>query len=399
MFSFLLFVLAWGVQAEYDVITALQLTQSALDEQIVVSVALSNSSTNASKPHHDHDTEDAADEDPEDSHLEKDAHLEHEKEDQEPEEIVGPIDVKADSEEDEVPDEEDKDELQIEANASLAKDGRYRTPAERIHGLISKFVYSKPPAVNKHVSKRRPLLFMHQAKSGGTSLREVLYKNSRHQGLSAYIPCNGGVHCQKFDIDGQTAAVYGGHFCWKATTNNLARRGVHQFSCVTIFREPVARIMSCYSYRMVGQLGKAPSCIAHVHPQQLKSKLLDNACVNEPFRRIGDCNVASRLEHRKSDEAQVTAWETTLSHLSGCVPIILEEPESYKVAAHVFPQFSDAFHKMRQVKLNKNKKYDNHCRVSHSHMRAMKEVASHEIRMYKAARKRMWRLREELHLN
>jgi len=396
MLSLLLVVLASGAQAEYDVFTALQMTQSALDEQMVVSVALAKSGrANASR--HDDDKDVSEDE-------ETDVHPLG---DEEPEESTDPNKVAeddfgdAEDEDDlhlEVPAPDGHEELQIEENSSLAKNGRYRSPAERIHSLISKFVYARPPARNDKISKKRPLLFMHQAKSGGTSLREVLYQTSRHHGLSAFIPCNGRVHCQKFDINGETAAVYGGHFCWKATTNNLYRHGVRQFSCVTIFREPVARATSCYYYRLVGQLGKAPSCISDVPPEKLKSKLLDGACINEPFRRIGDCNVATRLEHHKSDEAQVSAWQTTLSHLAGCVPIILEEPESYKVAGHLFPQFSDAFHKMRQVKLNKNKKYDHHCKITNAHVRAVKEAASHEIKMYKAAKKRVWRLKEELKL-
>ena len=295
------------LQAEYDVFTALQMTQSALDEQMVVSVALANSGrANASR--HDDDKDISEDEEAEDAHP---------LEDEEPEESTDPTKVAvaeddfgdAEDEDDlhlEVPPPDGHEELQIEENSSLAKNGRYRpsdcrtwmmwnwncsaalsrhevmtpammcskgispmfcssevsqgqsrvgsaivarlrSPAERIHSLIAKFVYARPPARNDKISKKKPLLFMHQAKSGGTSLREVLYQTSRHHGLSAFIPCNGGVHCQKFDINGETAAVYGGHFCWKATTNNLYRHGVRQFSCVTIFREPVARATSCCS--------------------------------------------------------------------------------------------------------------------------------------------------------
>ncbi|CAE7947473.1 unnamed protein product, partial [Symbiodinium sp. KB8] len=374
--------------AEYDVFTALQMTQSALDEQMVVSVALANSGrANASR--HDDDKDISEDEEAEDAHP---------LEDEEPEESTDPTKVAvaeddfgdAEDEDDlhlEVPPPDGHEELQIEENSSLAKNGRYRSPAERIHSLIAKFVYARPPARNDKISKKKPLLFMHQAKSGGTSLREVLYQTSRHHGLSAFIPCNGGVHCQKFDINGETAAVYGGHFCWKATTNNLYRHGVRQFSCVTIFREPVAR----YYYRLVGQLGKAPSCISDVPPQKLKSKLIDDTAVS-----VWDIDVEPVQDRRLQCGDEPESYKA--GDTFGRVDLLAFRAVRVKVAGHLFPQFSDAFHQMRQVKLNKNKKYDHHCKITQAHIRAVKEAASHEIKMYKAAKKRVWRLKEELKL-
>mmetsp|Transcript_33757 Transcript_33757/g.63112 ORF Transcript_33757/g.63112 Transcript_33757/m.63112 type:complete len:382 (+) Transcript_33757:58-1203(+) len=358
----ILLLLVARSQAEYDAFAALQLTQSALDEQMLVSVELANVTMNVSHPQGEKMPVILADAGVNSSrpHPEK--------------------------------------ELEIEEGTEADDEWRRRSTKQKIHDLIARFVYSKPPAYNKRVSKSKPLIFMHQAKSGGTSLRETLYKSSRYHGLSAFIPCNGGVRCQKFDIDGETAAVYGGHFCWKATMNKLESRRVSQVSCVTIFREPVSRILSCYYYRMVGQNKKAPTCLTSLSPERLQRELLENSCVNEPFRRIGDCNVATRLENHKSAEAQISAWETTLQHLSQCVPIILEEPASYQVAAHLFPQFHESFTSLSNVKLNRNKKYNNHCRVGAAHMRAVKTIANHEIRLYKAARKRMWRLRADLML-
>ena len=73
---------------------------------------------------------------------------------------------------------------------------------------------------------------------------------------------------------------------------------------VTIFRDPVPRVLSCYSYRLVGKLNSAPTCVADVPPERqepfhnnmvletnlgpqekLKNELLGHACADEPFRR------------------------------------------------------------------------------------------------------------------
>ncbi|CAE7239967.1 unnamed protein product [Symbiodinium pilosum] len=257
--------------------------------------------------------------------------------------------------------------------------------------MAGSFLTTKPVTINNNISPKHPLVFMHQAKSGGTSLRASLHEAAHRLNLKTYIPCH-DVDCQEYNTVGQVAAIYGGHFCWKSMVKDFYSRGVNQFSCVTIFRDPVPRVLSCYSYRLVGKLGSAPTCVADVPPEQLKSELQGHACVDEPFRRIGDCNAAGEIEHFHTDQEHVQGWSLTLSHLSQCVPLIIEEPESYKVAAAAFPQLAEAFLDLGKVKLNKNKEYDEHCHPTQAHLRAVRAVTSQESRIYKAARKRMWQL-------
>ena len=123
------------LQAEYDVFTALQMTQSALDEQMVVSVALARSGrANASR--HDDDKDVSEDE-------ETDVHPLG---DEEPEESTDPNKVAeddfgdAEDEDDlhlEVPAPDGHEELQIEENSSLAKNGRYRPSDSRTWTLCN----------------------------------------------------------------------------------------------------------------------------------------------------------------------------------------------------------------------------------------------------------------------
>ena len=82
-----------------------------------------------------------------------------------------------------------------------------------------------------------------------------------------------------------------------------------EVGCLTSFREPVPRIMSCYSDRLVGSEHVAPACMGDLGLQltallllqgtfrstastkdlsveNLKKLLVDRGCVNEPFRRL-----------------------------------------------------------------------------------------------------------------
>ncbi|CAE7229804.1 unnamed protein product [Symbiodinium natans] len=285
---------------------------------------------------------------------------------------------------------EERRQMQIPIKDSIIKLDP-RLAGVKINRLIDGFLSAQPVAVNSDISQKRPLVFMHQAKSGGTSLRQSLHQAAHNLGLKTYIPCH-DVDCQEYNTVGHKAAIYGGHFCWTSLAKDFAARGVNDFSCVTIFRDPVPRVLSCYSYRLVGKLGSAPTCVADVPPEKLKSELVGHACVDEPFRRIGDCNAAGEIEHFHTNQERVQGWSLTLGHLSKCVPLIIEEPESYKVAAAAFPQLARAFLDLGEVKLNANKQYDSQCHPTPSHLRAVRAVTSQESRIYRAARKRMWQL-------
>ena len=106
-----------------------------------------------------------------------------------------------------------------------------------------------------------PFSFYHIAKTGGSSLRVILYKAAMKHNLTSVIPCkNRACKCQlnyrlkwnakdcKGDISDAKASVYAGHF----SPNSLAASRGQQFSdniqCVIIVREPMDRIISHYTY-------------------------------------------------------------------------------------------------------------------------------------------------------
>ena len=94
--------------------------------------------------------------------------------------------------------------------------------------------------------KNHPLIFFHQRKAGGTSIRDSLYKVSKHNKLSNYIVCfSKHVHdCDMYELPvTQLYSIYGGHFHWNSLRYlnrfHLSNGSDFNFSCITNFREPV----------------------------------------------------------------------------------------------------------------------------------------------------------------
>ena len=152
-----------------------------------------------------------------------------------------------------------------------------------VNGMVQQFLSYPAPAVNAEVSVNRPLVFMHQYRSGGTSIRKLLYNVSVKAGAKPHIACSGGVDCREFHIREASSSVYGGHYCWHETLKRLGAE--KQPSCLTNFREPEARLMSCYTHRLVTTKKVAPWCMAKLEPERLRTLLVNYGCVNEPFRR------------------------------------------------------------------------------------------------------------------
>eukprot|EP00439_Symbiodinium_sp_Y106_P084631 s744_g26.t1 len=307
----------------------------------------------------------------------------------------------------EIPKVPSNESLSLQQSASESQMFTELDPVMRMIGNFLRLPYPEP---NQQIRMNRPLIFMHQAKSGGTSLRELLYNASMRKGWKPYIQCYGAVGCQDFQAPKTKAAVYAGHFCWDEFAQNLHRRGVNEFSCVTNFRKPFYRILSCYSYRAVGVRKDAPECMAKLSPDQLRDVLLQVGCVNEPFRRLsGECSVISHAGDYSS-QARSEVWNSTLRNLAQCVPLFLEEPQSMKVAAAYFPQLSGSFLSLAHVSLNetlgpcsgsgsgfggRNTKYNAKCNIPESHYNVIRELAKSEEMLYATAKRRMWHLRSK----
>lgn len=156
-------------------------------------------------------------------------------------------------------------------------------------------------------SEHTPFVLMHQRKSGGSSLRYTINKAVNNTGITSFIPCHNEVGCETFAVPvGEFYSIYALHIHWNAlmrhlceiandkimdnmargliTATSLRSAPVHQhrptkeesicncsiqnhlptlppiqsnssvpkdtpFSCLTNFREPVARLISCIYYR------------------------------------------------------------------------------------------------------------------------------------------------------
>ncbi|CAE7528493.1 unnamed protein product [Symbiodinium sp. CCMP2456] len=284
--------------------------------------------------------------------------------------------------------------------------------SDYVPGLVEQFLQAPLPSPNRNLTSENPVVFLHQARAAGTSLRKLISNSSRNLGLKAHIPCYGGVGCNDFRLEGD-AAVYAGHFCWEDAQRSLKAKGAKEVGCLTSFREPVPRIMSCYSDRLVGSEHVAPACMGDLGLQlaalrgtfessastkdlsvdNLKKLLVDRGCVNEPFRRFSECQPNSTVSMIDT-KARQAAWQNTLTYMSQCVPIILGRQVSLKVAANHFPQLADAIWDMKSLAVNRNTHYLNQgeCHVPDSHMEAIKELAESETMLYEAAVKRMWQL-------
>jgi hypothetical protein len=151
--------------------------------------------------------------------------------------------------------------------------------------LVATFLASPLPPRNLNISVENPLLFVHQRKAGGSSVRVALVAAAAQARLPSYVPCHGGVKCTTFDIPvNAAAAIYAGHFPWihaarqlmqqrqlgrsgstppssGATPDTIQRQSLHQpASCLTLFRDPMARLESCFYYRAARVNVHTPAC-------------------------------------------------------------------------------------------------------------------------------------------
>ncbi|OLP75182.1 hypothetical protein AK812_SmicGene45064, partial [Symbiodinium microadriaticum] len=242
------------------------------------------------------------------------------------------------------------------AGASKSKGSAKQT--DYVVAMIESFLKKPLPPKKKDVSETQPLVFMHQHRAGGTTMRKLLYNTSLALKMKPHIQCSGKVDCRAFKNTVTDAAVYGGEFCWREMMTSLSGK---QVSCLTNFREPVARITSCYAQRLVMKKKVAPFCMAKLDPQKLKTLLVNYGCVNEPFRRLGQCGVQTHAD-ATDKKARMQIWNNTLENLATCVPVLVDKQDTYSAAVKHFPQFKQAFWQMKKERMNTNS-YPKDCQI------------------------------------
>ena len=152
------------------------------------------------------------------------------------------------------------------------------------------------------INSTNPLIFFHQRKAGGSSIRLDLTKFANKINKSYYIPCHNGTLCDIYNIiNGKD--IYGGHFRW-GIQNNFERLhigGRNEFNCFTNMREPTDRIMSCLFYRFATASRKY-KCIKDMPLDEFEHLLTrideyGTSCLNEPFRVLSGIDDEELLDH------------------------------------------------------------------------------------------------------
>lgn len=227
--------------------------------------------------------------------------------------------------------------------------------------VVDEFVSSALPSKNYNISAQNPVIFFHQRKAGGTSMREALHVAGQSLNMTTYLPCYDGIDCDVYTIGRHVADIYGGHFMYGELKHLLRRAPLdplgrspqtHRYTCFTIFREPIERLESCYYFRYfrdggVDRLHEAYRCMNDV-PNEILANILVNTvdiygdnCLNEPFRIFSGIYDSEQLSEWAEDvrsQAFVTILRSTLQNLANCIVVVLNDHSSYEAAEQWMPQ-------------------------------------------------------------
>ena len=159
------------------------------------------------------------------------------------------------------------------------------------------------PEVQLTPSIDRPFVYIHQRKTGGTSIRHAAQAGAEHLNINstAFIVCEQGVHCGTFrpPPTQHSFSIYAGHFNWYTVVP-----GKDDFACLTSFRHPLQRAVSCLYFRFPDKLRGSP--LRNMSREEFRGLLLDSyhegnsSCNNEAVLMM------SRFADARSFEALMT---------------------------------------------------------------------------------------------
>ena len=101
------------------------------------------------------------------------------------------------------------------------------TFSQRADALTRQFLAMKslwPPVTE--VTGATPMVFFHQRKAGGSSIRAVLHRLCTDANLHCFIICYDGIPCDTYSLpvaSGSPSAVYAGHIPWGEPQNKFER--------------------------------------------------------------------------------------------------------------------------------------------------------------------------------
>jgi hypothetical protein len=188
----------------------------------------------------------------------------------------------------------------------------------------------------ERITVGHPLVFFHQRKAGGSSVRIQLNDYATHRKLHSYIACFRGATCDIYSMpQSKFYSIYGGHFYW-GSQNVFTRKGLDsrlKFSCFTNIREPMSRMKSCLNFRHFRSIrGRCLNDLPLDELERLMRKpdMFGSSCLNEVFRIMSGVLDEDILDH--IDETTLmglSILNRTVVHLQKCPPLILGVPKSY----------------------------------------------------------------------
>lgn len=239
-----------------------------------------------------------------------------------------------------------------------------------------------------------PGYFFDQREAGGTSMRASLHAAFTELGMTdVTIACFGGISCEQYTVNPKASGYshsrrsrstfYAMHSSWNTLwplfqpaklASPVRNVGKVNFTCFSVFREPISRVTSCIYSRLVGELsGKCINDLSVAEFTKIlvaKKDMYGDGCLNEPFRifsslrmrkddpRInhlglvhvhGDSNsLQETVDTTKTAKAttvsphisnhDIVSFRDSLEHLSNCVPLVNEIPESVRLLEYIAPQ-------------------------------------------------------------
>lgn len=274
---------------------------------------------------------------------------------------------------------------------------------------FASFIKSPLPFQNLNISVNNPVVLFHQRKAGGSSLRSVLFKASQQLNLSHFIPCYGSVPCDTYTFKGSRNAIYAGHFPIQEVKHLLRHVPMHSdfssiqkhnFTCLSNFRDPVARVESCFYFRFLSR-GIKFKCISEVPLSTLKEILLfgvdhyGDGCLDEPFRilsGLADKTLIRKSNDIRSVEFQI-AYQNSLHWIARCIPLILDDDRTNALVNYFIPQLRSFFSGIG----HENKNHNTKCPLNDTHLSLLHSLTEGERLLFKQVKSRFEYLYQTIH--
>ena len=211
-----------------------------------------------------------------------------------------------------------------------------------------------------------PFVFFHLRKTGGSSIRDMLYNASHQMNLTSFLPCYGNVSCKTYFLppDEKIFSLYGGHLFYDDVRNTLNLRreenyssfpSTNTFSCLTVIRPTVERVFSCWNFRML-QENESPLKNAESLSVEEWDTLLPIAlsihgegCNNEFVRVFGsiwDEEIVNTLNGNSFPFLIQNQVDVISSRLSKCIILKMGHGvQNQIIVEHFLPWFSVAYNK------------------------------------------------------